>query len=117
VALSLVILAAIGVLLFHDRLTRSVFTPGKTYRLAKNGVACLTLEALGKATRLGTARADEAKKFGCLLLRPDGDSHVEVLDQNAIALKVRLIAADPSVNDFTGWTDPDNVSPQAERAD
>lgn len=113
-AFSVVILAAIAVDLFHDRGAISAYTPGRNYRVAKDGVACLTMEALGRANQLGMVTVDQAEKLGCLLLRPDQISHVKILDKNATALKVRLFALNPRIKDFAGWTAPDSISPQPE---
>jgi len=112
--LLVVIVAAIAVDLFHGRRATSTaaYTPGRTYLIAKRGIACLTLDALGRAAQLRPTAVEEVRQFGCLLLLPDKEWRVQVLDTSATALKVRVFAPDPSLNDFTGWTDPDTVSPE-----
>lgn len=116
VILSVVIATAIAMDLLHDRSATSTsnYTRGRSYGIAKRGVACLTAEALAKAAQTGAAGADEARHLGCLLLLPDKEWHVEVLDTNGSALKVRLFAPDPDLKDFTGWTEPDTINPEPE---
>jgi hypothetical protein len=86
------------------------YVAGQTYPIAKSGLVCLTLDDLTKAK---AAMSDEAEQLGCLMLASDEQPQVKVLDTNATAVKVLVLAPNPPLKDFQGWTAADNLNPKS----
>jgi hypothetical protein len=107
VAVSAVILLSILADLLHSRSPQ--YVAGQTYPIAKDGVVCLTLNGLVKANKRGEPTSDEVEQLGCLPLASDKHQQVKVLDANATAVKVLVVAPNLPVNNFEGWTAPDNI--------
>jgi hypothetical protein len=112
VAVAIVIVLSIISDVLHNR--KPEYVAGLTYPIVKDGLVCLTLDGLAKANARGGDTSDAVDKLGCLPLAPDQNSQVRVLDSNATAVKVQILAPKLQVNNFQGWTAADNLGPEAE---
>ena len=79
--------------------------------MTKPGRVCLTAKALTSADQKNVTEVGDARELGCLLIDPDTVSGVQIVDKNAARVKVRIVAPDSKMDQFEGWTDPDNIGP------
>ena len=108
IAVAVIVLLSLIADVLHNRRPR--FVEGHTYTIIKDGLVCLTVTGLSKA--MGQSAA-EAEKLGCLALALNDHPQVKVLDTDASAVKVLLLAPSLPVNNFQGWTAADNLGPEA----
>ena len=111
-AVSVVILLSIIADIRHSRGPQ--YVAGLTYPIVKDGLVCLTLDGLTKANARGGDTSVEVEKLGCLPLVSATHLQVKVLDTNATAAKVLVLAPTLQVNNFQGWTAVDNLGPEPE---
>ena len=110
VAVAVIVLMSIVADVLHSRKPR--YVAGRTYPIAKNGLVCLTLKGLAKASERGAVTPEEAEQLGCLPLAPDQHPQVRVLDSDQTTVKVLVFAPNLKVDNFQGWTAADNLDPK-----
>jgi hypothetical protein len=110
--LGVLILVGIVGIFFHPKGSPTdVFALGGTYPVTKLSRVCLTVKALTNADQKDVTKVDDARELGCLLIDPDKVSSVQIVDKNEVRVKVRILTPDSKLDQFEGWTDPDNIGP------